>query len=301
MKTEEITDVSRLVQLLFGVDLNNIPNNGSIVWIKSIAADLNSPARPDPHDLNASYPTRIDNAINNATFVFSAIPLEQLARPHMQLLGDLGAEGDEAVFGDGIIIETCSLTGLEYIDILGPTYISFENETDETLLRDLLTEFKQTGKLSNCFTYPGTIFDLAGFAPELFPLERKIIDETGISPWPSSPIIEKIRNQDPELSRYFAGAIIMARKIGDTDAKFTFSIPTNQQHPDAKNVVLAHSDTEYRCMNIHNGRMFSLGYDMYRATLSVINPEQFETLPGGHLSTEALNQALELFHGKVIA
>lgn len=285
-KSDEF-DLLKVAKLLFGVDMTNLEADEQLVWIKSTAGETSR---------NSSL-----KQVSETAFAFSAIPVD---RPYLQLQGDLGIEEDEAVFADGIIVETCSLTGIDYIEIFAPTYISFETEADEKQLQELLSEFKETGKLAACFIHPGTLFELAGFAPRRFTIKRTIIDEEGDKPWPISPVIEKARAVDPEFCRYFAGAVIMSRRVGDAESKLTFEIPeyiSNRQTPPGRveNVILAHTGTEYRCMNTTTGKVFSIGYDMYRAVLSVLRPTKYATLPGEPLQPELIDQALRSLQGKL--
>lgn len=285
-KSDEF-DLLKVAKLLSGVDMTNLEADEQLVWIKSTASETSR---------NSSL-----KQVSETAFVFSAIPID---RPYLQLLGDLGTEGDEAVFADGIIVETCSLSGINYIEILAPTYISFETKADEQQLQDLLAEFKETGKLATCFIHPGILFELAGFAPRRFTIKRTIIDEEGDKPWSIPPVIEKAGAADPELCRYFAGAVILSRRVGDAEARLTFEIPeyiSNEQTPPGRveNVILARTDTEYLCLDLNTGKIFSIGYDMYRAILSVLRPTKYATLPGEPLQPELIDQALSSLQGKL--
>lgn len=286
-KSDEF-DLLKVAKLLFGVDMTNLEADEQLVWIKSIAGETSR---------NSSL-----KQVSETAFVFSAIPID---RPCLQLQGDLGIEGNEAIFGEGMIVETCSLTGIAYIEPLGLTYISIEQtEVDEQRLQELLSEFKETGKLPTCFTHPGTLFELAGFAPSRFAIKRTIIDEEGDKPWPIPYVIEKASAADPEFCRYFTGAVILARRVGDVESKLTFEIPeyiSNEQTPPGRveNVILAHTETEYLCLNLNNGKVFSIGYDIYRAVLSVLSPTKYANLPGEPLQPVLIDQALDSLQGKL--
>lgn len=285
-KSDEF-DLLKVAKLLFGVDMTNLEADEQLVWIKSTAGETSR---------NSSL-----KQVSETAFVFSAIPVD---RPYLQLQGDLGIEGDEAVFGEGIIVETCSLTGIDYIEPLGLTYISIETEADEQRLQDLLAEFKETGKLAACFAHPGIVFELAGFSPEKFPNKRSFIDENGCHSWPIPEIIMEIRETDPELCAYFVYAVMLSRKLGDMKSNFTFDLPergdcAQNQQEDLENIILAHTGTEYRCMNTTNGKVFSIGYDMYRAVLSVLCPTKYATLPGEPLQPVLIDQALRSLQGKL--
>ena len=285
-KSDEV-DLLKVAKLLFGVDMTNLEADEQLVWIKSTAGETSR---------NSSL-----KQVSETAFVFSAMPID---RPYLQLLGDLRTEGDEALFGEGMIIETCSLAGIDYIEPLGLAYISIETEADEQRLQELLTEFKETGKVAVCFIHPGILFELAGLSPTQFAIKRTVIDEKGDKPWPIPPVIEKARAVDPELCRYFTGAVILARRVGDIESKLTFEIPeyiSNEQTPPGgvENVILAYTDPEYLCLDLNTGKIFSIGYDMYRAILSALCPTKYANLPGKPLKPEAIDQALDSLQGKL--
>lgn len=276
MDTKQTPELSRILQLLYGLDPNWEVAGGNIVWLKT--------AEFDPCHLK-------DDDV-----IFSAVPIN---RPYFQLLGEIGQEGDEAVFGDGLIVETSSLSGLDYMDILGPTYVSFESLSDEEKLRDMLLSFQQTGKLHPYFTDPALIYDLGSFISSGCEVSRTIIDESGVQPWPVAPAISKIKHEFPGLSRWLVGSVLMSRFLGAEVSDFVFDLPSNPDEDIAIDLVLAHDDSQYRCMSLESGKHFALGYDMYRALLSVLNPGKFAVLPGRPLDDASRAMALNKLKEKI--
>ncbi|KGF02589.1 hypothetical protein [Actinomyces sp. S4-C9] len=262
----ESTVQTRVLQLLSGVDTTFSEQRPKLAWMRSdVPAD----------------------DLQKYTVLFSGTPLQQ---PYIQLLGDLGTEGDEAVFADGLIVETCSISGLPYIDILGPTYVSFETGIDEEILRDILCEFGRHGRLPASLHDKALVFELAGFAPDAYDVERSIVTELGEEPWPIPDAIVKIREEFPKLSSQFASAMIMIRRMKDTGSEFVFDLPRHTGK-ELDNLLLARDVSNYRCMNVHTGQIFSLGYDMYRAVLSRIDPHRLAELPGAELDDEVCEEA----------
>lgn len=260
---------TRVLQLLSGVDASYSNERPRLAWVR---------AEVSPE------------CLGNYTTLFSSIPID---RPYIQLLGDLGNEGDEAVFDDGLIVETCSISGLPYMDIFGPTYVSFETKEDEKILRDIFLTFQETGILPPLVTHPAVVFELSGFAPELFDVERSIVSGSREEPWPISDAIVRIREEFPTLSRQFIYAVIMAKRMRDTGSEFVFDLPLELLADEFNDLLLARSKSAYRCMNVNSGRVFSLGYDMYRLLLSIKNPRNLEQLPGVKLDDDVRREALE--------
>lgn len=257
---------ARIFQLLSGIDTTNSKERPRLAWVRSEV----SPDR-----------------LQDYTVLFSGHSVDQ---PYIQLLGDLGIEGDEAVFADGLIVETCSISGLPYMDILGPTYISFETEEDEEILRDILLEFGQTGVLPQYLYHGALVFELSGFAPELFDVERSVITENGEEPWPIPEAIVRAREEFPTLSRQFVCAVIMMQRMRGAGSDFVFDLPL-ESASEFNDLLLARDGSNYRCMNMNSGRIFTLGYDMYRAVLSVTNPGLLADLPGAQLDDAVRSEA----------
>ncbi|MDO5034451.1 MAG: hypothetical protein Q4E01_03590 [Actinomycetaceae bacterium] len=262
----ESTVQSRVLQLLSGVDSTYSKEEPRIAWIQT----------QNPSDLDAA----------DYTVVFSANPTGER---NIQLLGDFGTEGDEAVFSDGLIVETCSLSGLPYMDILGPTYVSFETEDDALFLRELVQGFEEAGEIPSYLMHRAVVFELAGFAPEKFDVTRSIVTEDGEAPWPIPPAIRMVRDEFPTVALQFAHAILMAQRMGSDE--LVFDLP-NMEVGDLEDLLLARTGSQYRCMNTKTGRIYSLGYDMYRAVLSIFNPERSELLPGEEMSDETREAAI---------
>ena len=260
---------ARVLQLLSGVDAMYSKECPRLAWARSEV----SPER-----------------LQSYTTVFTGISVEY---PHIQLLGELGKEGDEAVFGDGLIVETCSISGLPYLDIFGPTYVSLETDADEKVLRDIFLVFQKTGILPSFLYHHALVLELSGFAPALFDVERTIITDSGEELWRIPDAIVRVREEFPTLSRQFACAIIMMQRMRDADAEFVFDLSCESTADAFDDLLLARNGSNYRCMNVRNGRIFSLGYDMYRAVLSVKNPRNLKNLPGAELDDEVRREAFD--------
>lgn len=269
--------LQRITELLSGVDPNAFDSHGEIYWLKSSDTKLLSSTGSDAYVFAPMTEDRVDAL----------------------LLGSIGSEGDEAVFGNGLIVETCSLSSLPYMDIIGPTYVTFETESDEKALCKIMREFGTTGKIPAWLTNPAAVCEMAGFAPDLFKIDRKVIDSNGIRSWRVPSAVVSIQQQCPALARYFVGAVLMSRLLGDQSAVCVFDLPASMMHDRHFDLLLARKDGGYFCMSVENGKVFALGYDMYRAVLSKLDAERVAELPGAELSEVVRDKAVNALRARV--
>ncbi|EEJ53717.1 hypothetical protein HMPREF0580_1953 [Mobiluncus mulieris ATCC 35239] len=270
--------------LFTGIDANNKERYGSIYWVKTF--DLSS----------------FEELATADTFVFAPAMAPGVSAT---LLGSFGIEGDEAVFDDGLIVESCAFSSLPYLDVFAPTYLCFAEAADAESLRKNTRIFAETGQLPNSLLNPLVVFELADFIPGRSRLSRFTLDEEGIHPWTPNPIIATLQQENPSLSLHFAGAVLLSRLLKDYQGQLHFDLPQPPLNSDGstelQDLILARSENDFYCFNLDSGRVFSLGIDMYRAALTGFNPEILVEIPGDSLPEGLREDALATFKTKVCA
>lgn len=266
----------KLIQLLTGIDLNGAPDRepAPITWVK------------DPH-----HPT--PPVGDEGAFTFGTGPTSSA-----QLLGAYGSDGDELVLNGTLIVETCAYSVTPFIDITGPTYLSFESDDDQAMiLRDMLA-LQTTGELPALFTHPAVVLELAGFAPDDVRVARHIIDDRGEQQVIPDGVAA-VAQQAPDLARYFKAAVILAKKLSTLAQPVSFDLPEVLPAGGLSDLLFARQGETYRCMNMGTGKVYSLGRAMYHAAMTVVRPSHLLEREGTGLDDPTKLWALQILERTV--